>query len=118
MIAGPRRDGGLPLGAGLVAQLWQVARGRNGKPPLSLGERVDRDGAVTSRRGPGEGSRSSPGVLLCTAEPSPCFHGPAVCISRARNSWRSRTGTQMRQDLYWPVNGWVAISTASSIHWH
>jgi hypothetical protein len=33
-IAGPRRDGGIAL---------------------SLGERVDRDGAFTSRRGPGEG---------------------------------------------------------------
>jgi hypothetical protein len=28
---------------------------------LSLGERVDRDGAFTSRRGPGEGSLSLPG---------------------------------------------------------
>jgi hypothetical protein len=45
-----------------------------GKTALSLGERVDRDGAFTSRRGPGEGSvrrGSKPGVkqlssgLLC-----------------------------------------------------
>ena len=28
------------------------------RPALSLGERVDRDGVFTSRRGPGEGSRS------------------------------------------------------------
>ena len=38
-------------------------------PALSQGERVDRDGAFTSRRGPGEGS---------VAEQSPITNRPGV----------------------------------------
>jgi hypothetical protein len=116
--------------AGHVPNLWLDTGLKVGTIALSHGERVGRDGAFTSRRGPGEGLLPSPSKFLCPARPSPSpyTHPVHIPLPRTRKLRRNPTEAENRHRLCCPVErcmgnsavpagsrAGLSISTASNI---